>query len=75
MVKGLGEIEWERCSKDVLYWMNNKAHPMPYVYTLDPRTMYYCNRCVEEEGDEAKEITWGRFQTKIHLEDTHDIKT
>lgn len=71
-LKGLGEIEWSRCAKNVFYWIDNEAHPMPYVYTLDPREMYVCNLCTGTE-QELSDIAWGRFQTKIHLENTHDM--
>ena len=45
VVKELGKMEWERCAQDPKYWMDPKAHWVPYVYTTDPHPYYECKMC------------------------------
>lgn len=68
-MKALGELEWERCSKDILYWIDKTRHPaVAYVYTHDPKPLYTCLQC--------NTTTPYKFnQRKIHLAVSHNINT
>ena len=35
-LKGLGQIEWNRCSKDIFYCLDSARHVFPYVKTIVP---------------------------------------
>ena len=48
--KVLGQLEWDRCARDPLYWLDPSRHPVvgPYVYTLDNHPLYQCRLCPPE---------------------------
>lgn len=70
-LKALGMVEWNRCAKDFMYWIDASRHALPYVYTLDPRDLYTCNHCIVPEGNEKN--AWTQFNVGHHLESTHDV--
>jgi hypothetical protein len=44
-LRAIGQIEWQRCADDVLYWLDSSRHLVPYVYTKDPKPLYQCLLC------------------------------
>lgn len=44
-MKKVGQEEWARCAEDIFYWLDPNAHPITYVYTKDPHTMFKCKLC------------------------------
>jgi hypothetical protein len=64
----IAEEEWNRCAEDITYWLDAKRHPIPYVYTKDPKAMHRCNLCPET----ADVLNFDKRQ--IHLLSTHKIQ-
>lgn len=68
-MKALGEVEWDRCAKDIYYWLDASRHPaMPYVYTHDPHPLYTCLIC-------QKDTPYKFDQRKVHLKIAHNMET
>lgn len=81
-LQGLAQVEWDRCAKDIFYWLDKRRHAMPYVKTIDPRTNYICNECEEEKerliekgslDPEAESPAWSQFNLMKHQENRHGI--
>lgn len=67
-MKAIGEIEWNRCAEDVMYWLDVKRHPAAhYVYTHDGKPIYTCNKC----GDGA---SYSSSDRPVHLKLVHQIQ-
>jgi hypothetical protein len=64
----IGKQEWQRCSDDVLYWLDTEKHYIPYVYTSDPHPMSQCLICKDEEVYHFNKRT-------THLQIKHKIET
>jgi hypothetical protein len=66
--KAIGQVEWERCRDDLLYWMDSSQHSVlgPYVYTKDQKPLYTCHIC----NDRATYYFDARHR---HLEFRHEI--
>lgn len=69
--KKLGQIEFERCSQDPVYWLDYRQHAVPYVYTLDPKPLYVCKLC----GPDYQDITHSAKHRPEHLTRRHMINT
>ena len=67
LMKAVGREEWNRCSENILYWLDQKYHPaMPYVYTHDQHIYFHCALC--NDGN-----TYQQNQRKSHLKLIHEI--
>lgn len=60
--------EWARCAEDITYWLDASRHPIPYVYTKDPKAMHMCNLCPAD----MDVINFDKRQ--LHLLNTHKIQ-
>ena len=68
-MKTIGQWEWDRCAKDLLYWVDKTRHPAcAYVHTHDPHPLYSCLVC----GNEA---AYKFNQRKAHLKVAHEIES
>lgn len=65
-MKIVGKEEFKRCADDILYWLDPTRHIVPYVYTRDPKDLYSCNIC---GNDNAIQFD----KRGIHLLYRHDI--
>jgi len=63
----VGRREWEACADDVMYWLDASQHYVPYVFTLDRRTMYKCITC----NDDA---TYGSTELAKHMFIRHNVE-
>lgn len=63
----IGKEEWARCAEDILYWLDYRRHPIPYVYTKDPKPMHICNLCSDD-------VAWNFDHRKPHLLSRHKIE-
>lgn len=79
-LQGLAKIEWERCAKDIFYWLDKRRHALPYVKTIDPRTNYICNECEEEKlqavrdgklHPDTESVAWSQFNLVQHQNRRH----
>lgn len=52
ILRKIGEQEFSKCADDLLYWLDEKRHVVPYVYTEDQKPIYQCNLC-EKAGIES----------------------
>ena len=52
-MKEVGKLEWEKCARDIFYWLDAKRHELlgEYVFTKDPHPMYKCITCGEVSAD------------------------
>lgn len=64
----VAEEEWNRCAEDITYWLDASRHPIPYVYTRDPKAMHRCSLCPMS----ADVLNFDKRQ--IHLLSTHKIQ-
>jgi len=62
----VGKEEFDRCAEDITYWIDASRHPMPYVYTKDPKPMHTCNHC--SDG-----VAWNFDHRTPHLLSRHQI--
>lgn len=62
----IGQEEFARCAEDIVYWLDAKRHPIPYVFTKDPKAMHACNLC--QDG-----VAWNFDHRKPHLLSRHKI--
>lgn len=68
VMKSIGQEEWNRCARDIFYWLDVQNHPvMPYVYTKDPHPLNICNIC----NDGASHYF---YKCALHLELKHNIR-
>lgn len=63
----LYEQEWQRCSDDPVYWLDSRAHAIPYVYTWDPHDLYRCSIC------DTDELSVSVYKIAMHLELKHGL--
>lgn len=63
----IGQEEFARCAEDITYWLDATRHPIPYVYTKDPKAMHECILC--PPGLEP----WNFDKRRIHLLSRHKI--
>ena len=69
----IGKLEFEHCSEDPLYWLDQGQHVktkryprgLPYVFTEDPHILYECKLC--------KADVFGN-KRGVHLEINHNLK-
>lgn len=59
--------EWARCAEDITYWIDASRHPIPYVYTKDPKAMHNCNLCMDG-------VAWNFDHRAPHLLNRHKIQ-
>lgn len=62
----VGEEEFKRCADDIFYWIDASRHPVPYVYTKDPKPMHICQLCNDGEA-------YNFDKRKVHLLSRHKI--
>lgn len=62
----IAQEEWNRCADDITYWLDARRHPIPYVYTKDPKAMHTCNLCQDGEA-------WNFDKRQVHLLSRHKI--
>ncbi len=62
----IGQEEFARCAEDINYWLDSTRHPIPYVYTKDPKAMHSCNLC--NDG-----VAWNFDHRQPHLLSRHLI--
>lgn len=62
----IGQEEFARCAEDITYWIDSARHPIPYVYTKDPKAMHLCELC--QDG-----VTWQFDHRHDHLLSRHKI--
>lgn len=48
VMRKIGEQEFNRCADDLLYWLDQSRHIVPYVYTQDQKPLYECNLCRQD---------------------------
>src|SRR5260370_24781795 len=66
-LREIGQIEWQRCADDVIYWVDQNRHPaFPYVFTHDPHVYFTCSLCNDGNTYQSK-------HRKIHLNVVHTI--
>lgn len=63
----IGQEEFARCAEDITYWIDATRHPIPYVYTKDPKAMHACNHC--NDG-----VAWNFDHRQPHLLSRHHIE-
>lgn len=63
----IGKEEFARCAEDITYWLDSTRHPIPYVYTKDPKAMHSCNLCQDGEA-------WNFDKRQFHLLSRHKIQ-
>ena len=69
-MKALGQVEFERCADDPLYWIDRRRHPaFDYVFTRDPQQLYICRECATGV---ASPVGMPFDKRKVHLEVTHN---
>lgn len=68
-LQAIGRHEWQRCSEDVLYWLDVEKHPAlgHYVYTKDPHPMHECIKC-------GPGLTYKTSDREKHLKMAHDME-
>ncbi len=66
VMQHLGQLEYEKCADDIMYWLDSSRHFIPYVYTLDPHELYICTLCTNG----ASHV---RHKLDAHLRITHNI--
>jgi hypothetical protein len=67
LLKRIGEQEWQKCSRDMLYWLDTSRHPwMTYVYTQDPHPLHVCLLCKDN-------ATYHFNKRSDHLEARHGV--
>ena len=67
-MKAIGKEEFDRCAADIFYWIDSSRHPIPYVYTKDPKPMHVCNLCNDGE-------TYSFDKRDYHLLSRHKIES
>jgi len=66
----IGEQEFDRCADDLLYWLDESKHIVPYVYTQDQKPLYECTIC----RDAGVESTSYFHKLDDHLKIRHGIE-
>lgn len=66
-MKVVAQEEWQRCSDDLLYWIDAGRHLLPYVYTADQHPMHECKHCSDGEA-------YTGFKRQVHLLYRHKIQ-
>ena len=69
----LAQTEFSRCAADPVYWLDTAQHPaFTYAFTLDPRPLYQCKRCVAQRHPLA-EASIPEFRVEAHLAKWHKV--
>lgn len=63
----IGKQEHARCAEDIFYWLDSSRHPIPYVYTKDPKAMHECNLCSDSEA-------YNFDKRQVHLLSRHKLE-
>lgn len=63
----IGKQEHARCAEDIFYWLDSSRHPIPYVYTKDPKAMHECSLCSDGEA-------YNFDKRSVHLLSRHKLE-